>query len=346
MLGIDPEERVRISEEQYQALQHQLGFDRPIYVQYFNWLSNIVRGDLGLSLRSRRPIFEVILERYPATIYLAVTALLTGLAIAIPAGVIAAIRQNTSADYAMGFALWGIAMPNFWLALMLIVLFSLKLGWLPSIGYASPLDDPFRFLQHACLPAIVMGTDLAAPLTRYIRAEMLEQLKQDYVRTAWAKGMPSRRVIVKHALKNSLIAAVTVVGLQTARLLGGSTIIETVFSWPGVGKLLIEGIYSRDYPIVQGSVSYLLRSLMCSSIYSWTSPISGWILASSSNREPWDETRNVTKTLDRRRYRELVFLKVPRCVPSNRPQSVGVARRRDRWNLALNGFARSLYRHS
>src|SRR6266508_1562226 len=250
MLGVDPEERVRISDEQYQALQHQLGFDRPIYVQYLNWINKIVQGDMGLSLRSRRPIFEVILERYPATIYLAVTALLTGLAI---------------------------AMPNFWLALMLIVLFSLKLGWLPSIGYASPLDDPFRFLQHACLPAIVMGTDLAAPLTRYIRAEMLEQLKQDYVRTAWAKGMPSRIVIVKHALKNSLIAAVTVVGLQTARLLGGSTIVETVFSWPGVGKLLIEGIYSRDYPIVQGSVliiavTYVFINLFVDIVYKWLDP--------------------------------------------------------------------------
>jgi peptide/nickel transport system permease protein len=248
MLGIDPEERARISDEQYQVLQHQLGFDRPIYVQYFNWVNKIVQGDMGLSLRSRRPIFEVILERYPATIYLAITALITGLAIAIPAGVIAAIRQNTSADYAaMGFALWGI------------------------------LDDPFRFFQHACLPAIVMGTDLAAPLTRYIRAEMLEQLKQDYVRTAWAKGMPSRLVIVKHALKNSLIAAVTVVGLQTARLLGGSTIVETVFSWPGVGRLLIEGIYSRDYPIVQGSVliiavTYVFINLFVDIVYKWLDP--------------------------------------------------------------------------
>jgi len=278
MLGIDPEERARISDVQYQALQQQLGLDRPVYVQYFNWVSRIVQGDMGLSLRSRRPIFEVIFERYPATIYLAITALFTGILIAIPAGVIAAIRQNTSADYAaMGFALWGIAMPNFWLALMLIVLFSLHLGWLPSIGYASPVEMPLRFLQHACLPAIVMGTDLAAPLTRYIRAEMLEQLKQDYVRTAWAKGMPSRVVIVRHALKNSLIAAVTVVGLQTARLLGGSTIVETVFSWPGIGRLLIEGIYSRDYPIVQGSVlliavTYVFINLFVDIVYKWLDP--------------------------------------------------------------------------
>jgi len=278
MMGVDPEERSRISDAQYQALQQQLGLDRPIYVQYVNWVSRIVQGDMGLSLRSRRPIFDVIFERYPATIYLAVLALLTGLVIAIPTGVIAAIRQNTSADYAaMGFALWGIAMPNFWLALMLIILFSLHLGWLPSIGYANPLEAPLRFLQHACLPAIVMGTDLAAPLTRYIRAEMLEQLKQDYVRTAWAKGLPSRIVIVRHALKNSLIAAVTVVGLQTARLLGGSTIVETVFSWPGIGRLLIEGVYSRDYPIVQGSVlliavTYVFINLFVDIAYKWLDP--------------------------------------------------------------------------
>ena len=278
MMGVDAEDRARISETQYQAMQQQLGLDRPIYVQYFNWVSRIVQGDMGSSLRSRRPIFEVIFERYPATIYLAVIAMFTGLIIAIPAGVIAAIRQNTGADYAaMGFALWGIAMPNFWLALMLIVVFSLHLGWLPSIGYANPLEAPLRFFQHACLPAIVMGTDLAAPLTRYIRAEMLEQLKQDYVRTAWAKGLPSRMVIVRHALKNSLIAAVTVVGLQTARLLGGSTIVETVFSWPGIGRLLIEGIYSRDYPIVQGSVlliavTYVFINLIVDIAYKWLDP--------------------------------------------------------------------------
>jgi len=278
MLGIDPDERARISEEQYRVLQHQIGLDRPIYVQYLNWADKIIHGDFGLSLASRRPIVEIIFERYPASLYLAVIALFVGLAIAIPAGVIAAIRQNTGVDYAaMGFALWGIAMPNFWLALMLMVLFSLKLGWLPSIGYASPLENPLLFFQHALLPSIVMGTELAAPLTRYVRAEMLDQLKQDYVRTAWAKGLPSRMVIVKHALRNSLIAAVTVVGLQTARLLGGATIIETVFSWPGVGRLLIDGIYARDYPIVQGvvlliAVTYVFINLIVDVFYQWLDP--------------------------------------------------------------------------
>jgi len=278
MMGIDAEERSRISDEQYHAVQQQLGLDRPIYVQYLSWLKRIIQGDMGLSLSSRRPIFETIFERFPATIYLAIAALLTGVAIAIPAGVIAAMRQNTGVDYAaMGFALWGIAMPNFWLALMLIVLFSVKLGWFPSIGYASPFENPLLFLRHAVLPAIVMGTELAAPLTRYVRAEMLEQLRQDYVRTAWAKGLPSRMVIVKHALRNSLIAAVTVVGLQTARLLGGATIIETVFSWPGVGRLLIDGIYSRDYPIVQGAVlliavTYVFINLIVDLFYKWLDP--------------------------------------------------------------------------
>lgn len=278
MMGIDAEERARISDEQYHAVQQQLGLDRPIYVQYLSWLKRIIQGDMGLSLRSRRPIFETIFERFPATIYLAIAALLMGVAIAIPAGVIAAMRQNTGADYAaMGFALWGIAMPNFWLALMLIVLFSVILGWLPAIGYSSPFENPVGFLQHVCLPAVVMGVDLAAPLTRYIRAEMIEQLTQDYVRTAWAKGLPSRMVIIRHVLKNSLIAAVTVVGLQTARILGGSTIVETVFSWPGVGRLLIEGVYSRDYPIVQGSVliiavTYVFMNLFVDIVYKWLDP--------------------------------------------------------------------------
>jgi len=278
MLGVDPETGGRYAEEQYTALKGQLGLDQPIYVQYYNWLKRVLSGDLGLSLQSRRPVLDILVERYPATIYLAIVALATGLLIAIPAGLVAAVRQNTAADYAaMGYAMWGVAMPNFWLALMLIVLFSVKLGWLPSIGYASPLESPLKFLQHVFLPAIVLGTDLAASLTRYVRAEMLEQLKQDYIRTARAKGLPPPIIFVKHALRNSLIATVTVVGLQIARLLGGSTIVETVFTWPGVGSLLLEGIYSRDYPIVQGSVliiavTYVGINLIVDILYKWLDP--------------------------------------------------------------------------
>jgi peptide/nickel transport system permease protein len=278
MLGVDAEEGARYSEAQYVALQHELGLDQPIYVQYFNWVKKVLEGDLGLSLQSRRPVLDILLERYPATIYLAFTAFLTAVFIALPAGMIAAMKQNTAVDYAaMGYAMWGLAIPNFWLALMLILLFSLKLGWLPSIGYASPFEAPFRFLQHIFLPAIVLGTSMAASVTRYMRAEMLEQLNQDYVRTARAKGLPPRKVMIRHAAKNSLIAVVTVLGLDIARLLGGSTIVETVFTWPGVASLLLEGIYSRDYPIVQGAVliialTYVMINLVVDILYKWLDP--------------------------------------------------------------------------
>lgn len=279
MLGVDAEEgSFAYSEEQYLSLQKQLGLDQPIHVQYVRWLNRIFNGDLGLSLQSQRPVLDILLERYPATLYLAFTAFLMGVLISLPAGMFAAVRQNTVVDYtAMGYAMWGNAIPNFWLALMLILLFSLKLGWLPSIGYASPIENPLKFLQHVSLPAIVLGTSMAASVTRYMRAEMLEQLKQDYVRTARAKGLPPRMVTVKHAAKNSLIAVVTVLGLDIARLLGGSTIVETVFSWPGVASLLLEGIYSRDYPIIQGSVliialTYVAINLFVDILYKWLDP--------------------------------------------------------------------------
>jgi peptide/nickel transport system permease protein len=278
MLGVDPEVGASYSEEQYQALREQLGFNQPLPIRYLNWVGKVLHGDLGISLKSRRPVIDIILERYPATIFLAFAALITALLIAIPAGVIAAVKQNTVFDYgAMGFALWGIAMPNFWLALILILFFSLKLGWLPSIGYANPLENPFGFLRHVFMPAIVLGTDMAAHLTRYLRAEMLEQLGQDYIRAARARGLPPRMVIFKHAVRNSMIAAVTVIGLQTARLLGGSTIVEMVFTWPGVALLLLEGIYARDYPIVQGAVlilalTYVMINLFVDVLYKVLDP--------------------------------------------------------------------------
>lgn len=278
MLGVDPEVGATYTEEQYQALQKMLGFDKPVYVQYFRWLMRLLDGNLGLSLQSRRPVMDILLERYPATIYLAFMAFITVILIALPAGTIAAVRQNTIVDYtAMGYAMWGVAIPNFWLGLMLILLFSLKLGILPSIGYESPFEYPFKFLQHVFLPCIVLGTSMAASVTRYMRAEMIEQLHQDYVRTARAKGLPPRMVIVKHAAKNSMISIVTILGLDIARLLGGSTIVETVFTWPGVASLLLEGIYARDYPIVQGAVliialTYVAINLFVDITYKWLDP--------------------------------------------------------------------------
>lgn len=278
MLGVDEEVGATFTEEQYLEVQRQLGLDQPVFIRYIKWLNRIIHGDFGLSLRVRRPVAELLVERYPPTVYLALSSVAIALMIAIPAGITAAVRQNTFVDYAcMGFAMWGVAIPNFWLALMLTFLFSLKLGLFPSMGYVDPLDSPLLFLRHVFTPSIVLGTSLAASLTRYLRAEMLEQLNQDYVRTARAKGLPPLMVIVKHTARNSLIAMVTVVGLDIARLLGGTVIVELIFGWPGIGSLLIEGIYARDYPVVQGTVlflalTYVVINLLVDITYKWFDP--------------------------------------------------------------------------
>jgi peptide/nickel transport system permease protein len=268
----------RYSQETYELLRKKMGLDEPLYIQYLHWLNRILHGDLGQSLRTQRPVLDTILERYPATIYLALASLLLGVVIAIPAGTIAAVKQNTPWDYsAMAFALFGIAVPNFWFALLLILGFGLYLGWFPTLGYIDPSVNFRTFLWHLTLPAIVLGTDLASTVTRYVRAEMLEQLRLDYVRTARAKGLPKRMVIYKHTLRNSLLAATTVIGLHVGRLLGGSTVVETVFAWPGVARLVLEAVYSRDYPVLQGAVLLLALTfvgvnLVVDVLYKWLDP--------------------------------------------------------------------------
>jgi peptide/nickel transport system permease protein len=268
----------RYNKETYELLRKQMGLDEPLYIQYFHWLERLLHGDLGHSLRTQRPVLDTILERYPATIYLALASLLLGVVIAIPAGTIAAVKQNSPWDYsAMAFALFGIAVPNFWFALLLILGFGLYLGWFPTLGYVDPAINFTTFLWHLTLPALVLGTDLASTVTRYVRAEMLEQLRLDYVRTARAKGMPKRVVIYKHTLRNSLIAATTVIGLHVGRLLGGSTVVETVFAWPGVARLVLEAVYSRDYPLLQGAVlllafTYVGVNLIVDVLYKWLDP--------------------------------------------------------------------------
>jgi peptide/nickel transport system permease protein len=268
----------RYTQETYELLRKKMGLDEPLYIQYVHWLNRMVHGDLGQSLRTQRPVLETILERYPATIYLALASLLLGVVIAIPAGTIAAVKQNTPWDYsAMAFALFGIAVPNFWFALLLILGFGLYLGWFPTLGYIDPSVNFRTFLWHLTLPALVLGTDLASTVTRYVRAEMLEQLRLDYVRTARAKGLPKRMVIYKHTLRNSLLAATTVIGLHVGRLLGGSTVVETVFAWPGVARLVLEAVYSRDYPVLQGAVLLLALTfvgvnLLVDVLYKWLDP--------------------------------------------------------------------------
>lgn len=268
----------RYSQETYELLRKKMGLDEPLHIQYLHWLNRMLHGDLGQSLRTQRPVLDTILERYPATIYLALASLLLGVVIAIPAGTIAAVKQNTPWDYsAMAFALFGIAVPNFWFALLLILGFGLYLGWFPTLGYIDPSVNFRTFLWHLTLPAVVLGTDLASTVTRYVRAEMLEQLRLDYVRTARAKGLPKRMVIYKHTLRNSLLAATTVIGLHVGRLLGGSTVVETVFAWPGVARLVLEAVYSRDYPVLQGAVLLLALTfvgvnLLVDVLYKWLDP--------------------------------------------------------------------------
>lgn len=246
------------------ALEKELGLDQPIYVQYVKWLGRIVLyGDFGKSITTRRPIGIEVFKRLPATIYLAVSAVVVSLLIAIPLGTIAAVKRRTTVDYAAtATALAGISIPEFWLAILCVLFFALYLGWLPASEFRSPFDNFGLSLKHLLLPAAALGIRLAAITTRLTRSAMLDEIRKEYVDTARAVGLPERRVIYKYTLRNALIPTVTVAGLQFARLLGGTVVIETIFSWPGVGLTLYEAILSRDYPTVQASVLILASAFV------------------------------------------------------------------------------------
>jgi peptide/nickel transport system permease protein len=239
------------------ALRKEIGLDRPVPIQYLIWLGKVMQGDLGKSAITHKPVNRMILARFPATVLLALAAGIVAVLISIPAGIIAAYRQNTIADYlAMGISLGGISIPNFWLGIMLILFLAQFLGWLPSMGYTPLFKNPLDALAHLIMPAITLGTAMAASLTRFTRSEMLEELRQDYVRTARAKGLRGRVVLLKHVLKNSLIPTITIIGLQIAGLLDGAVITETVFAWPGIGRLAVQAVLERDYPLIQGIVLF------------------------------------------------------------------------------------------
>jgi peptide/nickel transport system permease protein len=256
----------------------RLGFDRPLVVQYAEWLGRAVRGDLGRSLRTNQPVTEAILQRLPVTLELLVGALAVSLAIAVPMGIVSAVKRNSGVDLASTlFALVGFAMPGFWLGIMLIYVFALVLRWLPPSGFVPlPASVP-QNLASLILPELTLGTALAALVTRQLRSGMLEVLRQDYVRTAQAKGLSRGQVVGKHALKNALISVVTVVGLQIGGLLGNTIITETLFALPGVGRLMIDSIFSRDFFVVQGvilflAVGYVLANLLVDVLYSYLDP--------------------------------------------------------------------------
>jgi peptide/nickel transport system permease protein len=260
------------------TLRHQLGLDRPLPLQYLTWLGRAVQGELGRSIRTNQPVMDAIRQRAPVTLSLAMAALLVALAIGLPAGILAALRRNSVVDLvATLVAIAGVSLPSFWLAILLILVFSVALGWLPPLGWVSPGRDLVAWAQSLVLPAVTLGVAIAAVVMRMTRASLLEVLELEYVRTARAKGLAEHWVVLGHALQNALIPVVTVVGLQAGALLGGAVITETIFALPGVGRLLVDAIFQRDFPIVQGvvlflAVNFLLVNLLVDLAYAWLDP--------------------------------------------------------------------------
>jgi peptide/nickel transport system permease protein len=259
-------------------MRAKLGLDRPIYVQYVDWLGGVVRGDLGTSLRNKSPVAEELLGRIPVTAELGLLGMVVGLVIAIPVGVLAAVRQDTWSDYlsrstAIGF----LAIPSFWLGTLVITLPSVWWGWTPPLRYTSLLDDPAKNLGHVILPAIILGLGLSGALMRLTRAQMLEVLRQDFVRTAAAKGLDERAVVLRHVLKNAFIPVLTLLGLQISILVGGAVVLESVFVLPGMGRYLLEAVQYRDYPVIQGlnlifATVIVLANLLVDLLYGWLDP--------------------------------------------------------------------------
>jgi peptide/nickel transport system permease protein len=259
-------------------LQKKMHLDEPLPVRYVYWLGGVLTGDLGESLRMQKPVTALIAEKLPVTIELALLAFVIALAIGIPAGIVSAIYKGTWLDYvANGVALWGLSTPNFWLGIMLILLFSVQLGWLPASGYVSPFEDLKANLAAMIMPAFVLGNAIAAVLMRHTRSAMLQVLSSDYVRTARAKGLDERVVILKHALRNALMPIVTLGALELGTLLSGAVLTEQVFTIPGFGKLIVDAVFNRDYAVVQGVVlftasAYILLNLLADIAYFLVNP--------------------------------------------------------------------------
>ncbi len=243
--------------ETIRYLREKFHLDEPLPVRYWYWLSGVLQGDLGDSVRIQKPVTELILQKLPVTIQLAAMAMLIALAIGITAGVISAVKKDTAWDYAVNvFALWGLSTPNFWLGILLILVFAVQLGWLPASGYVSPFEDLKANLSAMIMPAFVLGNAIAAVLMRHTRSAMLQVLSSDYVRTARAKGLDERVVVLKHALRNALIPIITLGALEFGTLLSGAVLTEQVFTIPGFGKLIVDAVFNRDYSVVQGVVLF------------------------------------------------------------------------------------------
>ncbi len=270
-----------VAKQDLELIRHQLGLDRPMIVRYFVWLANVLRGELGNSFYYSRPVTQVLLEALPNTLVLALFATIFSFTVAIPAGIISAIKRNTAIDYFFStISFIGVSLPSFWFGLILILFFSLKLDWLPTSGMSSinvqgpVLVDRFR---HLILPTIVLGMGQMASKMRYMRSSMLEVIRQDYVRTARAKGLSGFVVISKHALRNALLPIITLLGFIIPGLVGGAAIVETIFGWPGIGRIAVQAAFTRDYPLMMGnlmlsSVMVILGSLIADVLYAVADP--------------------------------------------------------------------------
>jgi peptide/nickel transport system permease protein len=261
-----------------EEVRQKYGLNDPIPFQYVRWVGLALRGDLGESIRTRESVVKTVATKLPITIELAFLSLLVAVGIAIPAGVLAAVRRNTVWDLlTSGASLGGVSIPNFWLGIMLILFFSVRLGWLPASGFVPLWESPLGNLQRMLMPAFVLGTALAAILMRQTRNSMIEVMSADYIRTAYSKGLAGRVVVFRHAIRNSLIPVVTILGLQMGALMSGAVVTEQIFVVPGFGRLIVEAVFTRDYPLVQGVVlltasSYVLINLLVDVSYSLLDP--------------------------------------------------------------------------
>ena len=259
-------------------LHQKLHLDEPLPIRYLYWAGGVLKGDLGESVRIQKPVLDLIVEKLPVTLELALLAIVIALTIGITAGIVSAVAKDSAWDYAANvFALWGLSTPNFWLGIMLILLFSVTLGWLPASGYVSPFEDLKANLAAMIMPAFVLGNAIAAVLMRHTRSAMLQVLSADYVRTARAKGLDERVVVLKHALRNALTPVITLGALEFGTLLSGAVLTEQVFTIPGFGKLIVDAVFNRDYAVVQGVVlctatAYITLNLLADMAYFLVNP--------------------------------------------------------------------------
>jgi peptide/nickel transport system permease protein len=268
----------RFDQDTYDALLERSGLDQPLLQQYFTWLGSALTGDLGVSFRSGDPVTVLILERLPATVTLALASLVVALLIAVPLGTISALRPRSFVDrVATVFSQFGISVPEFWMGIVFILVFSGTLGWLPTGGYVPLTEDPLGWLERLIMPAVVTGVVSGSVLTRFVRSSVLEALGSDHVRTAEAKGLAGRQVFGWHVLRNALLPLVTVTGVQLAYLLSGVVVVEIVFAWPGLGQLALQSVQARDYPVLQGAILlfalvFLIINLVVDLLYTSIDP--------------------------------------------------------------------------